>query len=164
MLEWKEILPKVRLAPSRRHLYKIPATGRTTYVRLRIYPDGGIVSARSQALQMIHTLQARFRVYGHVVPVIPASPVAPFDLAHIFAGGKVVATSDDHFGSSSNLLLPGRGQSQPSMISTFLKNIAGVDMGDGWETKRSRAKDHQDWVVIKLYVSCLVPLLHAVKI
>ncbi|KAG1751648.1 allantoicase [Suillus paluster] len=116
---WKEILPRVRLGPSRRHIYKIPATGQATYVRLRIYPDGGI---------------ARFRVYGRIMPVFPASPVEPFDLAHIFAGGKVVATSDDHFGSSSNLLLPGRGK----------------DMGDGWETKRSYAKNHQDWVTIKL--------------
>ncbi|KAG1753039.1 allantoicase [Suillus lakei] len=116
---WEEILPKVRLGPSRRHLYKIPATGQTTYVRLRIYPDGGI---------------ARFRVYGHVMPIFPASPVEAFDLAYIFAGGKIVATSDDHFGSSSNLLLPGRGK----------------DMGDGWETKRSYTMDHQDWVTIKL--------------
>ncbi|KAG2368352.1 allantoicase [Suillus spraguei] len=116
---WKGILPKVRLGPSRRHLYKIPATGQATYVRLKIYPDGGI---------------ARFRVYGHVAPAFPANPIEPFDLAHIFAGGKVVAASDDHFGSSSNLLLPGRGK----------------DMGDGWETKRSYTKDHQDWVTIKL--------------
>lgn len=116
---WKSILPKVPLGPSRRHLYKIPATGQVTYVRLRIYPDGGI---------------ARFRVYGRVMPVFPSNPVEPFDLAHIFTGGKIVATSDDHFGSSSNLLLPGRGK----------------DMGDGWETKRSYKEDHQDWVTIKL--------------
>jgi allantoicase len=44
------------------------------------------------------------------MPVFPANPIEPLDLAHIFTGGKVVATSDDHFGSSSNLLLPGRGQ------------------------------------------------------
>ncbi|KAG2119497.1 allantoicase [Suillus discolor] len=121
---WEGILPKVRLGPSRRHLYKIPATGQATYVRLRIYPDGGI---------------ARFRVYGHITPVFPANPVEPFDFAHIFTGGKVVATSNDHFGSSSNLLLPGRGK----------------DMGDGWETKRSYTKDHQDWVTIKLLLSVI---------
>lgn len=44
------------------------------------------------------------------MPIFPANPMDPFDLAHIFSGGKVVATSDDHFGSSSNLLLPGRGR------------------------------------------------------
>lgn len=44
------------------------------------------------------------------------------------------STSDQHFGVGANLILPGRGK----------------DMGDGWETKRSRAKGHKDWVVIKL--------------
>jgi len=29
---------------------------------------------------------------------------------------------------------------------------AGKDMGDGWETKRSRVKGHKDWVIIKLGV------------
>ncbi len=26
----------------------------------------------------------------------------------------------------------------------------GKDMGDGWETKRSRQKGHKDWAIIKL--------------
>lgn len=44
------------------------------------------------------------------------------------------STSDQHFGVGSNLLLPGRGK----------------DMGDGWETKRSRTLGHKDWVTICL--------------
>lgn len=63
-----------------------------------------------------------------------APPGTSFDLAHVFAGGRVVHVSDQHFGVGGNLILPGRGK----------------DMGDGWETKRSRAKDHKDWVIIKL--------------
>jgi allantoicase len=60
-----------------------------------------------------------------------------FDLAHVFAGGRVLCVSDQHFGDGSNLILPGRGK----------------NMGDGWETKRSRIKDHNDWVVIQLCVT-----------
>ncbi|KAK6430814.1 Allantoicase, partial [Oleoguttula sp. CCFEE 5521] len=56
-----------------------------------------------------------------------------FDLAATVNGGVAVSCSDQHFGTKDNLLLPGRG----------------VDMGDGWETKRSRG-EHVDWVVIKL--------------
>jgi allantoicase len=56
------------------------------------------------------------------------------DLAHVFSGGRVVYTSDQHFGVGSNLLLPGRGK----------------DMGDGWETKRSRKKGNNDYVIIRL--------------
>lgn len=56
------------------------------------------------------------------------------DLAHVFSGGRAVFISDQHFGVGSNLLLPGRGK----------------DMGDGWETKRSREKGHNDYVIIRL--------------
>ncbi|KAG2354899.1 galactose-binding domain-like protein [Suillus spraguei] len=117
--KWTEILPRVPLGPSQRHLFKIPETERVRYVRLNMYPDGGI---------------ARFRVYGNVVPVQPDSPQEVFDLAHVFAGGRVTFMSDQHFGVGANLILPGRGK----------------DMGDGWETKRSRQKGHKDWVIIKL--------------
>ncbi|KAF8550900.1 Allantoicase [Imleria badia] len=116
---WTEILPKVPLGPSSQHLFKIPDTTHFNYVKLNMYPDGGI---------------ARFRVYGHVAPVQPADDAVPFDLAHVFAGGRVVYTSDQHFGVGSNLILPGRGK----------------DMGDGWETKRSRQKGHKDWAIIQL--------------
>lgn len=42
--QWKEILPKVDLGPSSRHLFKIPETKGINYVKLNMYPDGGIVS------------------------------------------------------------------------------------------------------------------------
>ncbi|EMD37856.1 hypothetical protein CERSUDRAFT_105740 [Gelatoporia subvermispora B] len=116
---WSEILPTVGLGPSSRHLFKVPPTAGVNYVKLNMYPDGGI---------------ARFRVYGLVAPVFPADMSAEFDLAHVFSGGRVVATSDQHFGVGSNLILPGRGK----------------DMGDGWETKRSRQPGHSDWALIKL--------------
>ena len=85
-------------------------------------------------LTQLTSLQARFRVYGKVAPVFPSDTSQLFDLAHVFAGGLVEFTSDQHFGVGSNLILPGRGK----------------DMGDGWETKRSRQPGHKDWVVIKL--------------
>jgi len=116
---WREVLPKVNLGPSARHLFKTPRTSRVNYVKLNMYPDGGI---------------ARFRVYGLVAPVFPPGESEEFDLASVFSGGRVVATSDQHFGVGANLILPGRGK----------------DMGDGWETKRSREKGHKDWAIIKL--------------
>jgi allantoicase len=48
-------------------------------------------------------------------------------------GGLALAASDQHYGTAANLLLPGRGK----------------DMGDGWETKRSRAPGHVDWAILK---------------
>jgi allantoicase len=78
----------------------------------------------------------RFRVYGSVIPLFPKDPSAQLDLAHSFNGGRCVAVSDQHYGVGSNLIISGRG----------------FDMGDGWETKRSRTKGHTDWVIIKLWV------------
>ncbi|KAH9948539.1 Allantoicase, partial [Amylocystis lapponica] len=118
---WSEILAKVDLGPDSRHLFKISPTQAANYVKLNMYPDGGI---------------ARFRVYGIVSPVFPADISTSFDLAHVFSGGRVVFTSDQHFGVGSNLILPGRG--------------VGKDMGDGWETKRSRERGHKDWAILRL--------------
>ncbi|KAF3917603.1 Allantoicase [Arthrobotrys entomopaga] len=77
---------------------------------------------------------ARFRVYGQPVPVFSKDLEEVIDTAHVSNGGLVVACSDQHFGRKDNLLQPGRGK----------------DMGDGWETKRSRVKGHVDWVIVKL--------------
>ncbi|KDQ21283.1 hypothetical protein BOTBODRAFT_25706 [Botryobasidium botryosum FD-172 SS1] len=119
---WVELLPKVPLGPSSRHLFKITQTKQAyTHVKLNIYPDGGV---------------GRFRVYGNVAPQLPP-PSVLFDLAYVFSGARVILASDQHYGVGANLLLPGRG----------------VDMGDGWETKRSRTPGHKDWVIIRLYIS-----------
>jgi allantoicase len=79
----------------------------------------------------------RFRAYGRVVPVIAADGAGAVDLASVLGGATVTGESDQHFGRGGNLILPGRG----------------IDMGDGWETKRSRGRlgsGAGDWVVIKL--------------
>lgn len=129
---WQELLGERECGPSRRHAWRIaPAVGTTmttvvTHVRLLMFPDGGI---------------ARFRLYGHAVPCFPPAIATPEGLAEpevelsaAVMGGVCVACSDERFGKGANLLLPGRG----------------VDMGDGWETRRSRAAGHVDWAVVKL--------------
>lgn len=43
--KWTTILPKVPLGPHSRHLFKIaPSDEAYNYVKLSMYPDGGIVS------------------------------------------------------------------------------------------------------------------------
>ncbi|KAJ7902090.1 allantoicase [Mycena olivaceomarginata] len=54
--------------PESRHLFAIPETTGVNFVKLNMYPDGGI---------------ARFRVYGQVIPVHPEDPAEFFDLAPI---------------------------------------------------------------------------------
>ena len=45
----------------------------------------------------------------------------------------MLAASDEHFGAAAKLLLPGRG----------------IDMGDGWETRRRRGPGF-DWAILTL--------------
>lgn len=119
--KWEPILGIQECGPSQRFGWKLAAPSKKafTHVRLNMYPDGGI---------------ARFRLFGHAVPVFPEDKNAIFDLAAAQNGGVAVSCSDEHFGVISNLILPGRGK----------------DMGDGWETSRSRGKDHVDWAIIRL--------------
>jgi len=76
---------------------------------------------------------ARLRVYG--TPEFPVAPDADglIDLCAALNGGTVVAANNQHFGLASTLLLPGRG----------------LNMGDGWETRRRREPGN-DWCVIAL--------------
>ncbi len=117
---WVELLPKTAVKPDFANVVtRSGPSSRMTHVRLRIFPDGGV---------------ARLRVYGAVVPAARTFwREASVDLGAVENGGKVVAVSDTFFGPASNLLLPGRG----------------VNMGDGWETKRRRTPG-SDWAVIEL--------------
>jgi allantoicase len=76
---------------------------------------------------------ARLRVYGE--PEIDAATHAgkTLDLASGLNGGRVVAYSDAHYGAFHRLLAPGRG----------------LDMGDGWETRRRRTPGN-DWIIVAL--------------
>ncbi|WPG99026.1 Hypothetical protein R9X50_00183100 [Acrodontium crateriforme] len=126
---WETILPKQECQPSQRHGWLLSEMTEKAYTHVR--------------LQMFPDGGiARFRLYGDVVAVLPQDTNAVFDLAATVNGGVAVQCSDQHFGTKDNLLLPGRG----------------VDMGDGWETKRSRG-EHIDWVIVKLGVSGIIEKL-----
>lgn len=75
---------------------------------------------------------ARLRVYGEV-QIQTTDTDQTLDLLALQNGGRVIAYSDAHFGHPRNLINPGRG----------------VNMGDGWETKRRRAPGF-DWCVLAL--------------
>ncbi len=100
--------------------FAVATPWRATHLRFHIYPDGGV---------------ARLRVHGDVLPSARwmGRAGAEVDLASVEHGGAVVAASDMFFGSRHNLVMPGRS----------------VNMGDGWETKRSR-REGFDWAVVRL--------------
>ncbi len=76
---------------------------------------------------------ARLRVYGRPVGVFDEVGDALVDLAALEHGGRAVAWNDAHYGHPANLIMPGRG----------------VDMSDGWETRRRREPGN-DWCLLAL--------------
>ncbi|MFI5148257.1 MAG: allantoicase [Bacteroidia bacterium] len=118
--QWTEILPQSKLGPGQQNLFEINNDQVWTHLRLHIYPDGGV---------------ARLKVYGEVYKnwdTVKSGEMV--DLAAAINGGKPVLCNDMFFSHMDNLVMPGRG----------------VNMGDGWETKRNRTPDNRDWVIVRL--------------
>ncbi|MEM9750834.1 MAG: allantoicase [Pseudomonadota bacterium] len=116
---WTPLTPAITLNGDERREVAIEADAPVTHVRLNIYPDGGV---------------ARLRLFG--VPDIDWSARDAgerMDLASALNGARVIACNDEHFGRLANILAPGRG----------------VNMGDGWETRRRR-EPGADWGLIEL--------------
>jgi allantoicase len=116
---WTEILPATNLGGNAHHFRAIADDRIWTHVRLHIYPDGGV---------------ARLRIYGQVHRDWSRKEKDELvDLGALGNGGRAIACNDSHYGSPQNLLAPGRG----------------VNMGDGWETRRRREPGN-DWAIIAL--------------
>lgn len=117
--KWFPILGAVNLAGNRHHYFAIDGDRACSHVRLNLFPDGGL---------------ARLRIYA--TPDFGAAITDDdglIDLAAALNGATALAANNEHFGSASALLLPGRG----------------INMGDGWETRRRREPGH-DWCIIAL--------------
>jgi allantoicase len=117
--EWSEILPAVDLDPNSHNFAEISSPGPWNWLLLDILPDGGV---------------ARLRVYGR--PHVDWSEMnadSIHELSALKNGGRVVAYNDAHYGDVWAVLSEGRG----------------VNMGDGWETRRRREPGN-DWMIIAL--------------
>ena len=119
-LNWEEILEKSPLNPGSQHFFEISSDKIYTHVRLHIYPDGGV---------------ARFRVYGEVYKDwYTVNEKDIIDLALATNCGKALSCNDMFFSAMDNLISPSLGK----------------NMGDGWETKRNRTPNNEDWVILRL--------------
>lgn len=107
---WPEIIAMTSLKPgfeeARKNYFPVSSGDVFSYIRLNIYPDGGI---------------ARLRVFGTGAPDLSkfnSSDV--FDLIAMENGGSIVSYSDAYYSQPRNLIKKGRA----------------VQAGDGWETMR----------------------------
>jgi allantoicase len=118
--KWVEVLPKSPLNSGSQNFFEAGDNNVFTHVRLNIYPDGGV---------------ARLKVFGEVFKKWKdVGKNETIDLASALNGAKAILCNDMFFSHMDNLLMPGRG----------------VNMGDGWETKRNRTPNNRDWVIIRL--------------
>lgn len=116
---WTTLIPSTGLDGNSHHYFEINDSECFTHVRLNIYPDGGV---------------ARLRVHGRVISDVTAlDKSATHNLAAVELGARAIACNDAHFGVVENLLNPGQG----------------INMGDGWETRRRREPGN-DWCIIEL--------------
>lgn len=117
--EWRELVPSTNLNGDSHHLLAAQSGAPVTHIRLNIFPDGGV---------------ARLRVYGTVYKDWRTmSQSSEVDLLALENGGRPIIANNEHFGVLANIMAPGRG----------------VDMGDGWETRRRREPGN-DWAIVAL--------------
>ncbi len=117
--QWHTILDTSAVAPNSHNYFEIDDDRSWSHLRLNIYPDGGV---------------ARLRAYGE--PRVDWNTLLPNELVDLAActnGGRAVACSDMFFSPMNNAIAPGRG----------------INMGDGWETRRRRGPGF-DWLIVRL--------------
>ena len=76
---------------------------------------------------------ARLRIYGEVEMKKVNFGNKMINLSAMLNGASIIGCNNEHFGKAENILAPGKSK----------------NMGDGWETRRSRGKNF-DWLIIKL--------------
>ena len=116
---WVKVTTRLDLKGDDRVYVPVEHADPITHARLHIYPDGGV---------------ARLRVWGRVDPDwTKVGEGEVIDLLALAWGGRGIIANDEHYGAVGNLTAPGRG----------------VNMGDGWETRRRREPGH-DWAILEL--------------
>ena len=116
---WTKVTDRLALNGDDRVFVAVEHKELVTHVRLHIFPDGGV---------------ARLRVWGRIAKDwSKVDRESLLDLLAMENGGRGIIANDEHYGCIENLTAPGRG----------------VNMGDGWETRRRREPGH-DWAVLEL--------------
>ena len=116
---WMEIIPATPLSADAHHYVKCTGLETYNYLRLHILPDGGV---------------ARLRVYGEPqASWVEGSADTIHELSAVKNGGRIVGFNNAHYGEPWRILTEGRG----------------INMGDGWETRRRREPGN-DWIILKL--------------
>lgn len=106
--KWTTLIQPTKAKPSSKHFFTIKNNNSFKFVKLNIFPDGGI---------------ARLRIYGEIdTSLLNISKNKNINLASLENGASIFACNNEHFGQAENILAKGKAK----------------NMGDGWETRRRR--------------------------
>ena len=122
--KWSSLISKKKLGPNKNHNFISKNRSVFNYIRLNIFPDGGV---------------ARIRLYGKINMGRINLNKKNINLTSVLNGASIVGCNNEHFGRAENIIAPGKAK----------------NMGDGWETRRSRGKNF-DWIIIKFGKSGLI--------
>ena len=107
--QWRPLAAQISLGGDAQHTAECmdPVTV-YRWIRLRIYPDGGL---------------ARLRVIGFPEP--RTAPGERLELSALLNGGRVVAVSDAHFGDPEAVIMSGRGVNMGDGWETARRRVPG---------------------------------------
>lgn len=146
---WKKILKKTKL--NGHSLLKIKLDDYSFLiqkVRIKIYPDGGLSRVglyEDLPSNIISDFNGESKKFSHPIPIAQKPLYIPFngplltpkgecDIASQLYGGKVVSSSNEHYGPASQINSP----------------IPPLNMFDGLESARSRECGHFEEVLLQL--------------
>ena len=109
---WRTLLPASALGPGARHVLPVSDPEPVRWLRLSIFPDGGV---------------ARLRAYGTPVLDRTALGEGEVELSALRLGGRILGYSDAHYGDPWVILTKGRGRDMGDGWETRRRREPGHD-------------------------------------
>ena len=109
--KWQNLLNKKKLKPNSCHKFKVRNNRIVNFVRLSIFPDGGVAR-----LKLLGDLEVHHKISTKKI-----------DLASVLNGAKIVACSDEHFGVAQNIISPGKSINMGNGWETKRRRGKGFD-------------------------------------
>ena len=110
-MDWHTLLEKQTLKGDHVNEFKLLKNENVTYVRLNIYPDGGV---------------ARLRLLGDLIP-FSQELSKDIELSALKNGGKIIGYNNAHYGNVNALLSEGRGTTMGDGWETRRRRVPGND-------------------------------------
>jgi allantoicase len=110
-MDWQTLLEKQILNGDQVNDFKLAKNKNATFVRLNIYPDGGV---------------ARLRLFGDLIPFYQDLS-KDSELSALKNGGKIIGYNNAHYGNVNALLSEGRGTTMGDGWETRRRRVPGHD-------------------------------------